>query len=105
MSGGPDCVPATTGVTYHNVVASVAGLVSIGSVAGADTDDGTDLNGHLLQVQGHTYANVAVTSANVDVYDSTSRQLAIPAVEFNGQLHTNVVVTVGALIAVEGQVN
>ncbi len=98
--------------TYHNVVVQVTHLVSIGSVAGADSYNGADLVIASVQDGSSTYKNVDVTvggvvgvkggmpAATQDVY--ANGQLTIAAVEFAGAVYTNVVVTVGSIVAVQG---
>ena len=97
------------GKTYYNVVATVKRLVSIGSLSGADTY----LNGVLSVafvrvINGSLYANASVTAEVInsvggqlpryvqDVFDPASHQLTIAAVEYNGNVFTNVNITVEA---------
>ncbi len=104
------------GTTYHNVVVTVAGLVSIGGVTGADSYDGANLSISLVQFAGSVYEGVVVTEAlnNVvsvaggmptlgpDTYNLLNNELAIPAVQVGNHVYTNVLVTAGKLLAVGG---
>jgi hypothetical protein len=95
--------------TFYNVVATVTGLVTIGSVAGADSYDGTDLTIPNVQVGNTIYTDVvvAVTLGNVvgaaggmpnapmDAYNVQSGYLTIPAVQVGSRVYTNVTVSVG----------
>jgi len=102
----------TGGTKYYNVVAAVGGPVTIGSVTGADTYDGTRLSIALVQVAGGTiHHNAVITVASVlgiaggmptatqDQYNPVSRQLFIPAVQYGSKVYTNVTVTVGSVIS------
>ena len=94
--------------TYYNVVATVANLVSVGDVAGADSFDGTRLTIPAVLEDGVPVTNVVVTIDRVlsvaggmplfaeDQYDSASRQLAVPLVRAGGKVYTNVLALVGA---------
>jgi phospholipase C len=101
--------------TYYNVVITVDGLVSIGGVAGADTDNGTELKIPVVQVLGGSlYTDVVTTDAGtvsvaggmpallVDNYDSSTGRLSIPAFvdQVNGRIYTNVIINVGKLVSV-----
>jgi uncharacterized repeat protein (TIGR03803 family) len=104
------------GNTYHNVVVTVAGLVSIGGVTGADSYNGTDLSISLVQAGGTVYDHVVVAEAlsNVvsvaggmptfvpDTYNSLTNLLDISAVQVGNRVYTNVIVSVGQLLAVGG---
>ena len=93
--------------TYTNLTITVGGLVSIGSVTGADVFNGTDLLIPSVQVGGNVYVNVvvAVSASNVvhvagqmptaieDQYDASSSELLIPAVRVGNKAYTNVTVT------------
>jgi phospholipase C len=96
--------------TYYNVAITVASLDSIGSIAGADAYNGTDLTISYVQVLGGAlYTNVVVKGGSlisvaggmpnrqVDSYNSQTGQLAIPAVVSNGRVYTNVTVEVGSI--------
>jgi hypothetical protein len=99
---------------YNNVVITLNHLVSIGSVSGADTFDGSKLTIPTLAVGGRTYHNVVITIAALDgigggmpalaqdQYVVATNQLSIPAVEAYGRVYTNVVVTVGQVLSVNG---
>ncbi len=95
---------------YYNVMIQVSGLVSIGGVSGADTYNGSELTiGSVHVLGGATYEHVVVTVAKVDSigggvpaglvdqYNSATRELFIPAVEYAGKAYTNVTVTVGTV--------
>ena len=47
--------------TYYNVVVTVAGLVSIGAVSGADSYDGAGLTISFVQFDGTVYDGVIVS--------------------------------------------
>ena len=93
------------GNTYYNAVVAVASLVSIGSVSGADTFNGTYLNIPSVSVGGRTYVNVTVTASEanvisvsqglptsaVDQYDPGSGRLTIAAIQVGSAVYTNVV--------------
>jgi para-nitrobenzyl esterase len=101
--------------SYYNVVGAVSGLVSIGSVSGADTYDGSRLIVRSVQlVGGSSYNDVAITIRRVihiaggmptitqDSYDPATGQLNIPAVQVGSAVYTNVTVSVGSVIYVGG---
>jgi outer membrane protein assembly factor BamB len=97
--------------TYYNVVISVGDLISIGSVTGADSYDGTQLTISNILEDGIAYSNVVVTVEAVigvvggmpifsqDEYDTASKQLVIPAVVAAGKIYTNVLVEVGEFVS------
>jgi uncharacterized repeat protein (TIGR03803 family) len=101
-------------VTYHNVVVTVTGLVSIGSVSGADIYNGSTLGIAFAEVGGTIYEDVVVSvgavvgvaggmpTLIVDTYNGSSHQLQIPAVQVGSQVHTNVIITLGAVASVAG---
>ena len=41
-------------------------------------------------------------AATLDQYDAISRQLLIPSVEYGGKVYTNVTITVGTIVSVNG---
>lgn len=99
--------------TYHNLFAMVGALVSVGSVSGADSYNGSQLTIPVVVIQnGPIYSNVVVTVAGVvsvaggmpllarDQYDPATGQLQIPVVKYAGLNYTNVTVQVGAVISV-----
>jgi hypothetical protein len=100
--------------TLFNVIVMEATLVSIGSVSGVDSYDGTHLSIPFVQVGGALYNNVIITVGNIvsvaggmptaaeDEFDSAARQLAIPAVQFDGKIYTNVVIAIGKILTVGG---
>ncbi len=106
------------GATYHNVVVTVAGLVSIGGVTGADTYNGANLDISYVQLYGTIYKDVVVSETLSDVigvaggmptdvpdtYSLVLNELAIPAVQVGNHVYTNVIVTVGNLVSVGGEV-
>jgi hypothetical protein len=47
--------------TYHNVIVAVADLLSIGSVSGADSFNGSELTVSSVQVGAMTYGDVVIT--------------------------------------------
>jgi hypothetical protein len=98
---------------YFNVVVKVSDVVSIGSVTGADSFDGTYLTIPNVQVLGGSaYKNAVVTVKSIDrvaggmpmlaqdEYIRETNQLIIPTVQANGKVYTNVVVTVGEILSV-----
>lgn len=98
---------------FYNAVASVAALVSIASLSGADTYDGTYLHIPSVEIEGGaTYSDVVVKVGSilspgggmphnaVDVYNPASKQLTISAIAVGGQVYTNPVVTVSQVISV-----
>jgi uncharacterized repeat protein (TIGR03803 family) len=100
--------------TFHNVVITVSGLLSIGTVSGADTYNGGDQAISLGQTGNTIYGNVHITVGSVvsvaggmptfgpDTYDSISHLLAIPAVQVGSRIYTNVVISLGRLESVGG---
>jgi hypothetical protein len=109
-------VPAVSvgGRNYFNVVASVAGLVSVGSVSGADSYDGKSLTISQVQVGATTYLGTVIRVGSIvsvggglpqgvrDLYNVESGRLFIPAVQdtVNGKVYTNVTVTVASILAI-----
>ncbi len=104
----------TVGVlaTYYNVIVTVAGLVSIGAVSGADTYSHSQLMIPFAQVQGGSfYTDVVIDYAGtvsvaggmpamrVDSFNPSSGELAIPAFVnlASGRIYTNVIAHVGKL--------
>jgi uncharacterized repeat protein (TIGR03803 family) len=95
---------------YWNPVVLVSGLVSIGSISGADNYDGSHLTLPAVQVIGgslYTNVVVAVSPANIvsvgggmptvdqNQYNPANfNRLTIPIIQVGGQIYTNVVVTV-----------
>ena len=96
--------------TYFNVVVHLTGMVSVGSVTGADTYDGTHLTVASVQLANSTYTNVelAVGLSNIvqltggmpgagqDQYIASLGRLYIPAVQVGATVHTNVALNVTA---------
>jgi beta-glucanase (GH16 family) len=112
-------VPTVTadGATYHNVVATVTGVVSIGAATGVDSYFNSQLTIPALEIPGGaSYADVVADVGTLvsvgggmprgteDSYDAAHGQLKIPAVldEVNGRIYTNVVVTPGAIVSING---
>ena len=102
--------------TYTNVTATIASMSSVGTVTGADSYDGTYLYIPSIRVGNTLYSFVVVTVAGVDglangfpkgsdTYVASSGQLTIPAVEYGGKAYTNVTVTVGKVVSVNGSAN
>lgn len=100
---------------YANVLITVGSLVSVGSVAGADSYNGQELTISSVQVLGGSlYSDVIITigrivsagggmPANVvDVYDPASKQLTIAGVQVGSKVYTNAIVTVGKIMSVGG---
>jgi Regulator of chromosome condensation (RCC1) repeat len=105
-------VPAVSlgGTTYYNVVVPVTGLVSIGSVSGADTYSGGELTIPAVQVGASVYSGVVTVASVVhatgglpkatqDSYDFSNGQLSIPVVLAGGKVFTNVTITVRSIIS------
>ena len=79
-----------------------------------DTYDGVKLKTPYIKVGENMYFDLAITVDKViavyggealvgyDTYDSSTNQLTIPSVNYNGQNYTNVHITVGQVIAVNG---
>jgi uncharacterized repeat protein (TIGR03803 family) len=105
--------------TYTDVIVSIPSMasISISSVSGADTFDGTNLHISYVQDGGVVYKNVVVAEALGDVvlpiaggmptfvpdtYSSATNMLAIPAVQVGNRVYTNVVVTAGKLMSLGG---
>jgi len=97
------------GKSYFNVVVTVSGLSFIGSVAGADTFDGIHLGIAAVLAAGTTYAAsitvgriVGVTGgmpvAAQDFYDPSTNELRIAAVQYGGNVYTNVIISVGSVV-------
>jgi hypothetical protein len=98
---------------YANVLITVGSLVSVGSVAGADSYNGQELTISSVQVLGGSlFSDVIITigrivsagggmPANVvDVYDPASKQLTIAGVQVGTKVYTNAIVTVGKIVSV-----
>lgn len=97
------------GAIYYNAVGTVGKLISIGSVSGADTFDGTRLRIPYILVGSIPYYNVelevsvtkvvgvhgGMPNALWDQYDVMTGQLTIPAVQFGSTVYTNVVLNLG----------
>jgi hypothetical protein len=100
--------------TLFNVIVMEASLISIGTVTGVDSYDGTHLSIPFVQVGGTQYNNVVITVGNIvsvaggmptvaeDEFIAATGQLTIPAVQFDGKVYTNVVIAVGKILAVGG---
>ncbi len=102
--------------TYTNVTITVETLVSIGSVTGVDTFNGTQiviptvqlLNGPVFNTATVTVGRIISAGGGMpenirDVYDGANRQLTVAAIQYNGKVYTNAVVYVEyASVAGEG---
>jgi uncharacterized repeat protein (TIGR03803 family) len=110
-------VPAVIagGRTYTNAVMTVQSLVSIATVVGADFYNKPELNISSVQVLGGSvYNDVVITESKIiswgggmpgsvrDLYDPSTRQLTIAALQGPGTVYTNVVVDVGTIVSVGG---
>jgi uncharacterized repeat protein (TIGR03803 family) len=98
--------------TFWNPVVLVSGLVSIGSISGADTYNGSHLTLPAVQlIGGNLYTNVVVAVSPADIVSvgggmptvdqnqynpANLNQLTIPIIQVGGKIYTNVVVTVNA---------
>jgi hypothetical protein len=103
--------------TFFNVIASVSGLVSIGSVTGADTYDGTHLTIPSVQVGAAIYNTTVVRVGTIvsvgggmpkgirDLYNIESGRLFIPVVvdSVHGRTYTNLTVTVASIVSLGSQ--
>ena len=101
--------------TYYNATASVASLVSVAGVSGADSYDGKQLTIPAVKVGSALYTHVVITpgailsvaggmpTAPLDQYDPVARTLLIPAVAYNGRVYTNVTIAVGTIVSVNGK--
>jgi hypothetical protein len=108
----PSVVAAPT--TYTNVTATIADMISVGSVSGADSYDGTYLYIPTVSVGGKPYNYVVITVAGIDSlgngfpkteydsYNTSTHQLSIPGVAVGTKAYTNVNVTVGNIVSVNG---
>jgi uncharacterized repeat protein (TIGR03803 family) len=111
---GPNSFPNAGTTTYYNVVAKVKGLVSIGSVSGADTYTPPNLSISFVQLGPTVYDKVIVTPDAIvsvgggmpalgpDTYTSLTNELFIPAVQYGSEVFTNVTITVGTLVSIGG---
>lgn len=102
--------------TYTNVTITVETLVSIGSVTGVDTFNGTQIVIPTVQLlNGPVYNTGLVTVGKIisagggmpnnirDVFDIANFELTIAAIEYNGKIYTNAVVYCAyATVAGEG---
>jgi len=112
-------IPAITvgGNTYTDVVVAIpaAASVAIGGVTGVDTYSNGELSIPFVQLRdGAIYFNVLVKIVGLDsvdggmphtvqdLYDPVSGQLTIAAIEYNGRVYTNAVVTPGKLVSLGG---
>lgn len=97
---------------FFNTAITVASLVSIGSVSGADSYNGTNLTISYVQVGNSFYRNVVVTVSNIvsiasgmptgawDTYNGGNGQLTIPAVQVGATVYTNVTIKVKGIVSV-----
>jgi uncharacterized repeat protein (TIGR03803 family) len=104
------------GTTYTNVTITVKTLVSIGSVTGVDTFNGTQiiiptvqlLNGPVFNTGVVTVGKIISAGGGMpnnirDVFDLSNFELTIAAIEYNGKIYTNAVVYCAyATVAGEG---
>jgi uncharacterized repeat protein (TIGR03803 family) len=101
------------GATYANVVVTVGTLVSIGGITGADIYNNPELQIRSVQVLGRSaFSDVVITVDSIDgvgggmpaltqdEYIPETRQLIVPAVQANGRVYTNAIVTVGTVVSV-----
>jgi hypothetical protein len=91
-------------------------MASVGTVSGADSYDGTYLYIPSIRVGNTFYSFVVITVAGIDglangfpqssdTYTASTNQLTIPAVEYGGKAYTNLTVTVGRVVSVDGSAN
>ena len=102
--------------TFTNVTITVGGLVSIGSVSGADTFNGTYVLSPVVQVLGGgpIYNTVMFKVGTIvslgggmprnirDVYDPVTHQVTIAAIQVGSTVYTNAVVTLGNAVFANG---
>jgi uncharacterized repeat protein (TIGR03803 family) len=101
------------GTTYTNVVITVGSLVSVGGVTGVDTYNSPELYIPSVQVLGGpVYRDVVITVGKInskgggmptsvrDVYDPTTNQLTIAAIQLDSTVYTNAIITVGTKVSV-----
>jgi hypothetical protein len=94
--------------TYTNATITVNSLLSVGSVSGADTYNGTYILSPVLQVLGGPVYNTLMFKfgsivslgggmpRNVrDVYDPATHEVTIAAIQVGSTVYTNAVVTLG----------
>jgi hypothetical protein len=99
--------------TQYNLAAMAGALISVGSVSGADTYNGSQLTIPVVDVLNRAvHYNVVVTVASIvsiaggmplkarDQFDPSTGQLIIPVVEYAGLYFTNVTIVVGSIISV-----
>ena len=103
--------------TYTNVTATIASMASVATVTGADSYDGKFLYIPSVLVGNTFYSFVVITVSGIDglangfpnrgsdTYVASSNQLTIPAVSYGGKAYTNVTVTVGKVVSVNGSAN
>ena len=105
------------GSLSYNYLGTVANLVSIGSVSGADTYDPSSGRLTIASVSvddSAIYTDVVVSVGAVisiaggmpaqtrDSYSSAANTLTIPGMEMGGSVYTNVTMTVGNVLSVGG---
>lgn len=92
--------------TYYNAVITAEALVSIGSVTGADSFNGTYLTIGSVKAGGASYSHVTLAISAKDVvsvgtglptavqddYDGATGELTIAAVQVGNSVYTNVVI-------------
>jgi hypothetical protein len=114
MGTGQITIPAVQvgATTFFNAAVTVARLISIGSVSGADSYNGTDLTISYVQVGNSFFRNAIVTvnaivsiaggmpTAAWDTYNGSNGQLTIPAVQVGARVFTNVTVQVKGVVSV-----
>ena len=100
--------------TFYNVVITVGSVVSIGTVAGADTFSGNQLVMPVVQEGATIFNNVIVTVGKVvqlaggmplgisDQYDPATHQMTVRAVQVGNKAYTNVTVSVTGLVSIGG---
>jgi uncharacterized repeat protein (TIGR03803 family) len=102
-------VVSVDSTTYYNPFISVGQLISVGSVSGTDSFDGTYLEVPYVQVGAMMYSNVVLRVSLADVvrvgegmpsvwadqFDPKTGLLTIGAVRFGSRIYTNVVLNAG----------
>jgi hypothetical protein len=114
---GQMTLPSVTvgSTTYYNVVFAVDKLVAVAGVMGGDFYSGGQLQIPSVQVVGGSaYHDVVVTVGSIvsrgggmpghvrDLYDPSTNQLTIAAIELGGTVYTNAIVTVASKVSVGG---
>ncbi len=98
-----------------NALITVGSLVSVSSVTGADTYNGTYLSIPSVQfLGGPVYTNVVATIGSIlstgggmpqnirDIYNPLTNQLTVAAAQIGSKVYTNAIITIGRVVSVAG---